>query len=67
MHPAESYLCSSEPRAHFGLGSLEKVDAIEVLWPDGARETFPGCPVDRRIELRRGAGRSTTKGAIPAR
>ncbi len=56
LHPAESYLCSSEPRAHFGLGAVEKVDRIEVHWPDGTREAFACGAVDRRIELRKGAG-----------
>ncbi len=58
LHPAESFLCSSEPRAHFGLGSVSQVEAIEVLWPDGTRESFPGCAVDQRIELRKGEGRA---------
>ncbi len=57
LHPAESYLCSSEPRAHVGLGPVAKVDAIEVLWPDGSREAFPGCAADRPVELRKGEGR----------
>jgi hypothetical protein len=56
LHPAESYLCSSEPRAHFGLGSADRVDAIDVVWPDGTRETFPGCPADQRLELQKGKG-----------
>ena len=61
MHPAESYLCSSEPVAHFGLGPTREVEAIEVVWPDGVRETFPGGGVDRRVEIRKGAGRPTPK------
>jgi hypothetical protein len=52
-----SYLSSSEPRAHFGLGQVEKVDSILVTWPDGKRERFPGGPVDRNVELIRGKGR----------
>jgi hypothetical protein len=57
LQPAESYLCSSEPRVHFGLGSSTSVDGIEVLWPDGSRETFPGGAADQRLELRKGEGR----------
>jgi hypothetical protein len=61
LNPAESYGCSSEPRAHFGLGTAERVDSIEILWPDGAREVFPGCAVDQRLELRKGDGRPAKK------
>ena len=61
LHPTESYLCCGEPRAHFGLGSAKSVDSIELLWPDGSRETFPGCSVNRRLEVRKGAGRLTGK------
>jgi enediyne biosynthesis protein E4 len=61
LHSAESYLCSSEPIAHFGLGAAERVDGIEVLWPEGERETFPGCAVDRRVELHKGSGHLTSK------
>lgn len=57
VHPAESYLSSSEPRAHFGLGTIAQIDRIEVVWPDGAKEVFPGCTADQRIELRKGEGK----------
>ncbi len=30
-----SYLSQEDMRQHFGLGSAEAVDAVEVLWPDG--------------------------------
>jgi hypothetical protein len=56
LHPAESYLCSSEPRAHFGLGTAAAVERIDITWPNGEREVFPGCAADRRIELRKGDG-----------
>ena len=42
--------------AHFGLGPASKVDSIEVLWPDGLRERFPGVSGDQAIELARGSG-----------
>jgi hypothetical protein len=35
INPGYSYLCSNDPRAHFGLGKVERVDAIDVVWPDG--------------------------------
>jgi hypothetical protein len=57
VQPSTSYLASNDPRAHFGLGSAAKVDAIRVLWPDGNEESFDGGPSDREITLRRGKGR----------
>ncbi|MDB5307856.1 MAG: hypothetical protein JWO38_2058 [Gemmataceae bacterium] len=53
---AGSYLCSSSPVVHFGLGPAAAVDAVEVTWPDGLAEQFPGCPADRALTLRRGEG-----------
>jgi hypothetical protein len=56
VQPGRSYLCSNDHRAHFGLGSEERVDELLVVWPQGDEERFE-CPgVDRVIELRRGAG-----------
>ena len=57
LQPATSYLSSSEPVLHFGLGSATVVDAVEVLWPDGVRETFSGGAADRTLELKRGVRR----------
>ena len=54
-----SFLCSNDPRVHFGLGQATQVDCIEVHWPDGRRETFDGGPTDLRRQLRRGEGRVT--------
>ncbi|MCZ6811131.1 MAG: CRTAC1 family protein [Planctomycetota bacterium] len=51
------YLSSSDSRAHFGLGDVDRVDRIEVRWPDGARETFPATDVDRVVQVTRGTGK----------
>jgi hypothetical protein len=52
-----SYLSSSDPRAHFGLGESDRVDEIVVRWADGARESFAGGAVDREAVVVRGQGR----------
>ncbi|MCH8153431.1 MAG: CRTAC1 family protein [Planctomycetes bacterium] len=52
-----SYLSSSDPRAHFGLGDINRVDRIEVRWPDGMRELFPATDVDRVVQVTRGTGK----------
>jgi hypothetical protein len=54
--PGGSFLSSSDPQAHFGLGQTASVDAISVRWSDGTEEKFPGGPADRRITLRHGEG-----------
>jgi hypothetical protein len=56
VQPAYSYLVSNDPRAHFGLGPINAIDRIEVVWPDGTGETFPGGPTDRLLILRKGSG-----------
>jgi enediyne biosynthesis protein E4 len=56
INPGSSYLCSNDPRAHFGLGNVERVDRIEVVWPDGTSETFDGGAVDHPIVLAKGKG-----------
>ncbi len=56
VQPSQSYLCSHDPRVHFGLGAVDRVDTLELLWPDGSEERF-ACPsVDRVIEVQRGKG-----------
>ncbi len=57
INPGLSFLSSHDPRAHFGLGTAERVDAIEVSWPDGRREAFPGRAADPAVEVRRGEGK----------
>jgi hypothetical protein len=52
-----SYLASSDPRAHFGLGETTTIDRIEVIWPDGSDEVFDGCDVNRFVTLEHGRGR----------
>jgi hypothetical protein len=56
VQPAHSYLCSSDPRLLFGLGDAATVERIEVTWPDGTREPWPGGPADRWVEVRPGGG-----------
>ncbi len=54
--PGSSYLSSHDPRLHFGLGAVEQVEQIEVTWPDGHAERFPGGEVNRQMVLKRGEG-----------
>ncbi|MCG6924141.1 MAG: CRTAC1 family protein [Acidobacteria bacterium] len=40
------YSCS-DPRAHFGLGKADRVDAVRVRWPSGKVQEFRDVPGDR--------------------
>ena len=51
-----SFASSNDPRAHLGLGSVDRIDEIEILWSDGRRERFRPDGVDRVLTLRRGHG-----------
>lgn len=62
-----SYLSTSDPRLHFGLGSAASYDRIEVLWPSGLREQFPGGPGDRFVILVEGRGSALPSGPAPAK
>jgi len=65
INPGYSYLCSNDPRAHFGLGTAQRVDAIDVLWPDGTEESFSGCAADQILVLRKGQGKRASTAERP--
>jgi hypothetical protein len=56
VQPAGSYASSNDPRVQVGLGSSGTTDSIQVRWPEGVEEMFPGGPADRYVTLRRGSG-----------
>ena len=49
-----SYLSANDPRLHFGLGSAERVDRIEVRWPDGKRDVHETLPARKLIRVTKG-------------
>jgi enediyne biosynthesis protein E4 len=64
VRSGSSYLSSSDLRLHFGLGTNTHVDALEVRWPNGETEKFPGADADRFLTLTEGTGQappSTTR------
>ncbi len=54
--PQQSYLSSGSIEMHFGLGAEGAFERIDVRWPGGQTERFPGGGADRAITLRRGEG-----------
>ncbi|MHC4091245.1 MAG: ASPIC/UnbV domain-containing protein [Planctomycetota bacterium] len=47
-----SYLSQHDSRIHFGLGPHEKVDLLEVIWPDGSRQAIKNVAADRLLIVR---------------
>jgi hypothetical protein len=58
LQSGTSFLSQSDARLHFGLDRDTRYDHIEVLWPGGRRETFPGGTANRIVVLRQGEGRT---------
>jgi hypothetical protein len=54
--PSTGYLSYSDPRIHFGLGTHQQVDQVEILWPDGAREILKNVSIDQYLSVRKGQG-----------
>ncbi|MDP6410277.1 MAG: CRTAC1 family protein [Planctomycetota bacterium] len=51
------YAAAHDPRLSFGLGAQATYAGVEVRWPGGEVEHFPGGGADRALTLVRGAGR----------
>lgn len=39
-YTTRGYLSAVAPELHFGLGSIERLDSIQIIWPDGNFETL---------------------------
>jgi hypothetical protein len=55
--PTRSYLSQSELPVVFGLGSKSKVDRVEIVWPDGEKQTVVDPKIDGTTEIRQAGAR----------
>lgn len=51
-----SYISQNDLRVHFGLGSAEKVDVLEIRWPSGHVDVLKDLPVNRIVTVKEGVG-----------
>jgi enediyne biosynthesis protein E4 len=58
VRSGSSYSSNNDMRLHFGLGRVNRVESVEVRWPNGKRESFPSTSADRVVTLREGSGRA---------
>ncbi len=56
VQPGASYLASSDPRVHFGLGREPRAENVIVIWPGGEKEAFGGFEAGRAYRLTQGLG-----------
>lgn len=49
--PASSYLSSSDPRIHLGLGAASHLDSMVIRWPSGRHQALQNVPADRLLIL----------------
>jgi enediyne biosynthesis protein E4 len=60
VRSGSSYISNNDMRPHFGLGGSSEIDRIEVRWPNGKSEVFPGGSADRFFTLTEGRGTSVS-------
>jgi len=53
LQPGTSYLSSHDSRIHVGLGTIDRIERIEVKWPEGTQTKFHVTEVDREHVLAR--------------
>ena len=46
-----AYLSQDEEVVHFGLGDSSTIDAIRIVWPDGAEEVHHGVVPNQVLEF----------------
>ena len=49
--PYRGFMSSMDDRIHFGLGDAQRVDSLEVVWPDGRYQLLTGLQVDRVVRV----------------
>jgi enediyne biosynthesis protein E4 len=51
----DSFLSTHDSRPHFGLGAAEKVDEVDVRWPDGTHSRRRDVPARQILKIRYGS------------
>ncbi|MBD99342.1 MAG: hypothetical protein CMO34_05820 [Verrucomicrobia bacterium] len=51
MMPSRGFQSSVEPLLHFGLGEIERIESLEVHWPDGKKSIVEGVEANQRLQL----------------
>ena len=57
VHADGSYMSSSDPRIHVGLGTAQKPDSIEIRWPSGKKTTLADVPAGKYVMVKEETGK----------
>ena len=50
-HPVRGFQSTVEPRIHFGLGDMSRIDSLLILWPDGKSQLLSNLDVNQQIHI----------------
>ena len=64
--PYRGYMSTMDDRAHFGLGRVNRVDTLEVIWPDGRFQVLTGLDADRVLIVKQANAAEKKAPAAPA-
>ncbi len=51
VSPASSYLSSKDPRIHFGLGSVARLESLTIRWPSGKEQVLDNVPANQILRI----------------
>jgi hypothetical protein len=54
-----SYYSQSDFTLYFGVGKAEKIDRVEIRWPNGRKQSWSGISPNRRVDITEGSDHIT--------
>ena len=64
LFPNRGFQASSEPKLFFGLGEIERIDSVQVVWPGGVKQTLRGVQLDQQLTVNFTPDNSSAKDAV---
>lgn len=63
--PTRGFQSTADPRPNVGVGSFDKVDSIEITWPDGSMSTMENVATNQTLKLNWADSKPSTVKAKP--
>ncbi len=67
LQTTRGFLSSSSSQLHFGLGQIQQVDSLTIIWPDQLTQTLTKVPVNQQLLVQRPANAQLKKLDRPAK